>query len=219
MEALSRGELSEKLTAGRPSTDFYFHHLSASTLVSAMAGRAEKNIEDILCIIPRKFPISVILLDEVDGLLGHVASHGEGATMERVTKMFQSIVQGGTGTSVMPDNTFLLATSNMVDEDLKKPWVQRFGHQTFVGPPSTTKELGEIIQRMWIAKLGPLQKRFCSPNVIISPLFPSLSHEKTTCVTRSISGWHHSASRHRRGLPAQTAPARHVSTRHREGDG
>ncbi|KAJ3056918.1 hypothetical protein HK097_002709 [Rhizophlyctis rosea] len=131
------------------STDFYFHQLSADILLNPWHGRTERNIADIFANIPRRFGLSVVYVDEVDSILGQSSRNGDEPMLERGTKLFQQIIEGSLAIS-LPENTFLLATSNIGFEETRKPCFQRFGSRMYIGPPETREELALIIQQAWM---------------------------------------------------------------------
>ncbi|KAJ3094794.1 hypothetical protein HK100_006016, partial [Physocladia obscura] len=159
--------------------EFYFHCVSLSTLNSSWQGRTEKNAEDIFYHIPKKFGISVILLDEVDSILGKSPLSEGTNTMEQITKSFQALIQGG-----HPEihwNTFILATSNMKKSELNDAWVQRFGHKSVVDPPKTVKQLDNVIQCFWKGKMKELHSIFYFAPYGGNSSQSSISHQKDSC--------------------------------------
>ncbi len=62
--------LTEKSEYGHLKEHFYFHQVSPDSLLGFNHGRTEKNTLDIFCVIPSRFELAVIFLDEVDSVLG-----------------------------------------------------------------------------------------------------------------------------------------------------
>jgi SpoVK/Ycf46/Vps4 family AAA+-type ATPase len=143
-ELLESGKLDKVFMPKSPGMGFYFHCVSLADLTSCWQGRTEKNVMDVLYHIPKEFAISVILLDEVDSILGHSSSGESGQLMERVTKSFQALVQGGF--PQLHSTTFILATSNMDKSQMSIAWVARFGKQIYVGPPQSANEMDKVVQ-------------------------------------------------------------------------
>jgi SpoVK/Ycf46/Vps4 family AAA+-type ATPase len=143
------GELAEVFERDSDDMRIYFHGVTLGNLTNSMIGRTEKNMEDVLYHIPKRFGISIIFLEEVDSVLGYASSGGESAQLkDQVTKSFQALVEGGV--PQLEPNTFVVATTNKdVSQMSSSPWVGRFGTKTYVSPPKSAAKLGKVVQTFW----------------------------------------------------------------------
>ena len=57
--------LTSESEYGHLPEHFYFHEMSPQSLLGFNHGRTEKNTEDIFSVIPKRFDVALIYLDEV----------------------------------------------------------------------------------------------------------------------------------------------------------
>ncbi len=138
--------LTETSEYGHLEEHFYFHQISPDSLLGFNHGRTEKNTLDIFSVIPSRFELAVVFLDEVDSVLGQKDSSDP--SMARITQTFQSVIQGGISHQ-LGRKCFLLTTSN--NEDMDQPWQKRFKNRIHVEPPNE-ENLARFVKLMW-AKL------------------------------------------------------------------